>query len=120
MRQTFNEAVYSALKLLPLEEQNKVYELSVYESGQAACEVGFWFLDRKHASRVDENKVTCPVLVIGAEKDKITPPSVVRRVANKYKAVSTYKEFPNHAHWVIGEPGWQEVAGYVADWLKRV
>ena len=54
------------------------------------------------------------------EKDKITPPSVVGRVANKYKAVSTYKEFPNHAHWVIGEPGWQEVAGYVADWLKRV
>ena len=34
-------------------------------------------------------------------EDHITPASVVRKVARKYKAVSTYKEFENHAHWVI-------------------
>ena len=36
-----------------------------------------------------------------------------------YKAVSTYKEFPNHAHWVIGEPDWQEIANYASEWLNQ-
>jgi pimeloyl-ACP methyl ester carboxylesterase len=119
-RQTFDEAVYSMLQLLPPEEQRKVYNRFVYESGRAASEVGFWFFDPKAASKVDEKKVSCPVLVISGSKDKITPASVVRKVADKYKAASTYKEFPNHAHWVIGEPDWQEIATYASEWLNQV
>jgi len=65
------------------------------------------------ASRVDDAKVTCPVLVVAGAQDRITPASVVRKVAQKYKAVSTYKEFANHAHWVVAEPRWQEVAEYI-------
>ena len=69
---------------------------------------------------VDPSSVTCPVLVIAGAEDRITPVSVVRKVAAKYKAVSTYKEFENHAHWVVGEPGWQEIAEFAADWIDRV
>jgi len=119
MRQTFNEAVYSMLQLMTTEEQKKLFSKFVYESARAACEIGFWFLDPKGAAKVDESKVTCPVLVIGATQDKITPVSVVRKVADKYKAVSTYKELANHAHWVIGEPGWQEITEYISDWLSK-
>jgi len=117
-RQTFNEAVYSMLQLLTAEEQRKTYSRFVYESGRAAAEIGFWYLDKKGASKVDEKKVSCPVLVIAGSQDKITPASVVRKVANKYRAVSTYKEFPDHAHWVVGEPGWEEIADYAYTWLK--
>ncbi len=120
MRQTFSEAVYSMLHLLPPNEQKEAYSRLVYESGQAAYEIGFWPFDSKKASKVDETKVTCPMLVIAGTEDRITPPIVVRQVAKKYRAVSTYKEFENHAHWVIGEPGWQEIAEYIAVWLKRV
>ena len=120
LRQTFNEAIYSMLQLLPVEEQKKIFDRFVCESGRAAFEIGFWFLDRKGASRVDEANVTCPVLVVAGGRDRITPASVVRKVAAKYRAVSTYKEFPNHAHWVIGEPYWQEVAEHVSHWLERV
>ena len=120
MRQTFKEAAYSMLQLLTVEEQKEVFSKFVYESGRAGAEIGFSFLDRKRATRVDESRVTCPVLVIGASQDRITPVSVVRKIADKYKTVSTYKEFANHAHWVIGEPGWQEIAEYVSDWLARV
>src|SRR5208282_897151 len=63
-------------------------------------------------------KVTCPVLVVAGGQDRIVPASVVRQVANKYKAVSTYKEFENQAHMVVTEPGWQEVAEHVAGWLR--
>jgi len=120
MRPTFKEATYSMLNLLPLEEQKEIYSKFVYESGRAGSEIGFWITDSKGAAKVDESKVTCPVLVIGASQDRITPVSVVRKIADKYSTVSTYKEFANHAHWVIGEPGWQEIAEYASDWLQQV
>jgi len=119
MRQTFDEAAYAMMHLLSPTEQKEAYDKFVYESGRAACEIGYWFFDGKKACRVDESKVTCPVLVIAGAQDRITPASVVRQVAKKYKAVSTYKEFGNHAHWVLGEPGWQEIAMYVKDWLEQ-
>jgi pimeloyl-ACP methyl ester carboxylesterase len=120
MRQTYNEAVYAILHRVPPHERREIYDRFVHESGRAACEVGYWFLDPRRASSVDESKVTCPVLVIGASEDRIVAASVARRVAHKYRAVSTYREFERHAHWVVGEPGWQEIAGYAARWLRQV
>ena len=119
-RVTFNEAKYSTLNLLPLDQQQEAYGRFVYDSGRAAAESGFWFLDSRRVSKVDESKITCPVLVIAGAKDRVTPVSVVRKVAKKYRAVSTYKEFENHSHWVLGEPAWQEIADYVAGWLRQV
>ncbi len=119
MRQTFDEAVYSMMHLLPAEEQKNSYEKFVYESGRAAFEIGFWLFDGRKAARVDASKVTCPVLVIAGKEDRITPSSVVKKVADKYKSVSSYRVFDHHAHWVVGEPGWQDVAAYVYDWLRQ-
>ena len=108
------------LHLLPIEEQKKVFERFVYESGRAASEIGFWLFDRRKAAAVDASKVICPVLIIGAGEDRITPVSVVRKVAEKYRRVATYKEFAGHAHWVVGEPGWEEIAEYVNEWLNQL
>ena len=116
----FEASVYAMLHLLPAEEQKAVYDRSVYESGRAAAEIGFWLFDFKGASKVDNSKVSCPILVVAGAEDRITPASVVRKVANKYKTVSTYKEFDNHAHWVIGEPGWEEIAAFASNWINQV
>lgn len=116
-RQTFGEAVYSMLFLLTPEQQRQAYDRFVFESGRAACEIGYWFLDPRDAARVDAARVTCPVLVIAGELDRITPAPVVRKVARKYRAVSTYREFAGHAHWVMGEPGWEAIAQFELDWL---
>ena len=118
-RQTFNEAVYSMMNNLETKEQKEAFSKFVYESGQAIFEIGLWFFDSKCAAKVDESKITCPVLVISGTDDKITPASVVQKVAEKYKTVSTYKEFSNHTHWVIGEHGWKEIAKFTASWLKE-
>jgi pimeloyl-ACP methyl ester carboxylesterase len=117
-RQSFTEAAYSLLHLLPEAEQKQVYDRFVFESGRATFEIGYWLFDRRGAARVDAARITCPVLVMGGSQDRVTPASVVRRVARRYQAVSTYREFPNHAHWVVGEPGWEKVAGYALTWLK--
>lgn len=119
-RLTFNEASYSMMHLLPEDEQKEFYNSLVWESGRAAAETGFWMFDSKGASKVQESQVNCPVLIISGTEDRIVPSSVVRKVAKKYKAVSTYKEFENHAHLTMLEPGWEEVAEFVSNWLDQV
>lgn len=116
-RQTFDEAVYSMLHLMPAAMQREIYARFVYESGRAAGEIGFWIFDGQKASAVDARKVQCPVLVISGKQDRITPAAVHRQIAKKYKA--DLKVFENHAHWLVMEPGWEDVAGYAAEWLKR-
>jgi non-heme chloroperoxidase len=117
---TFQEAVYSALHLVPLQEQKIIFDQMAYESGRVIFEIGFWLMDSTHAARVDETRVNCPMLVIGAKEDRIVPASVVRQVAKKYARVATHREFEGHAHWVVGEPGWEDIAGYAADWLQKL
>jgi len=117
VRPTFGEASYSMLHLLPEAERRRIYDRMVYDSGRAIFEIGYWFLDAHGASRVDESKLGCPVLVVAGAEDRITPAWFVRQVARKYGTVSTYREFDGHAHWVVGEPGWERVAAYVGDWL---
>lgn len=119
-RLTFSEAVYAMMHLLPEHERRRVYKRLVHESGRAAFEIGFWLLDPRRAARVDESQITCPVLVVAGAEDRITPAVVVRKIAEKYEKISTYREFPNHAHWVLGEPGWQEIATHVHNWLRSV
>lgn len=116
MRIPFGAAVEAMLLMFPDEEQRETYDKFVYESGRAAREIGFWLLDPGKAAKVDEKRVTCPVLVIAGEEDRITPASVVAQVAKKYGAA--FKAFPRHAHFVISEPGWGEIAEYVYLWLQ--
>lgn len=113
----YSEAVYSTFHLLPEAEQKEAYGNMVWDSGKAIFEIGYWMLDSRGAARVDASRVICPVLVLTGTQDRITPVSVVRKVAQKYRAVATYKEFDNHAHWIVGEPGWEEVAKYALAWL---
>lgn len=119
-RQTFDEAAFSMLNMMPPESRKTIFNTFVYESGRATSEIGFWFFDSKRAAGVDESKIRSPILVVGGAQDRITPVSVTRKVAEKYKGVSTYREFTDHAHWVIGEPGWEAIAEFVAGWLHQV
>ena len=118
--QNFNEAVYSLLNLMPTDQQKTTFDKFVYESGRAATEMGLSFLDPHKTSSVDAAKVKCPVLVVAGSEDRITPATVVENIAQKYEPLSTYKCFENHAHWVIEEPGWQKIAGFVSEWLDDI
>lgn len=118
LKPTFKGMVYSCLHLMDKDEQKKIFKRLAYESGRAACEIGFWFFDYRGASRVDESMIKCPMLIIGAGEDRITPVSIIKKIAEKYSEAS-YKEFPSHAHWVIGQPGWEDIADYINNWLKE-
>ncbi len=118
-RPSFNGFVNSVAHLLPASQQKAIYDRLSWESGRVKIEIGFSMFYQNPPTEVDDSKITGPMLVIGSTQDRITPISLVNKVAKKYSAVSTYKVFPNHAHWIIGEEGWREVAEYIADWLKN-
>jgi pimeloyl-ACP methyl ester carboxylesterase len=116
-RLKFGDAVFAMMHLLPPDEQKLIFEKGVSESGRAAREIGFWLFDWRMASRVKPETVKCPMLIIGAEKDRITPAKVTRKVAEKYSHVAKYKEYPAHAHYIIRESGWEQVAEDISQWL---
>lgn len=118
-RPTFADAAAALLGHLPGDQQSSVYERLVHESGRAACEAGFWFLDPRAAKSVDASRIACPVLVVAGDEDALHPPSMMRKVAQRYEPHSTYLELPGHGHWLVGEPGWQEIAERIADWLDE-
>jgi non-heme chloroperoxidase len=119
VKSSFASTSYSALHLLSEKERREVYDRYVYESGRVVFEMGFSFLDPRKASHVAEEKIAVPMVVVCGAEDRITPASVSRRIAHKYKDVATYMEFPRHAHWIFGEPGWEKVAGNIHFWLTQ-
>jgi pimeloyl-ACP methyl ester carboxylesterase len=75
------------------------------------------WLDSKRATAVDPRLVTVPLLFIAAEKDRLTPPGVVRRAARYFGKIADCVEYPDQGHWVVGQPGWQRIANDVVTWL---
>jgi pimeloyl-ACP methyl ester carboxylesterase len=56
-----------------------------------------------------------PVLVLGAEKDAIFSVATTRRIAAAYDVEPIL--FPNMAHDMMLEQGWERVADAIADWV---
>jgi pimeloyl-ACP methyl ester carboxylesterase len=57
------------------------------------------------------------VLCIAGARDRINPPATVRGIARRYRSLGSFAEIPNHSHWLIGEPGWENIAQRVLDFF---
>lgn len=115
----FEDAARFVFNNLCAEDREAVYRTLTWESGRAAAEMGLWFLDRGGSARVDPSRITCPVLVVGASLDRITPVTMARRTAESYGGAAAYREFGDFAHWVLSEPGWEGIARDIQGWLER-
>ena len=112
-------ALHSLDKLSPA-ERNSTFSRFVPESGLATFEVMHWTLDQKRAARVSPRDVACPILCLAGAGDRINPPSTVRRIAGRYRGNVRFEVLDNHSHWLIGEPGWEDVASRAIEWLDVV
>jgi hypothetical protein len=68
------------------------------------------------------NDDRAPLLFIAGGKDHIMPPAVNRSNAKHYSkssALTDYQQFPDRAHYTIGQPGWEEVADYALSWATE-
>jgi alpha-beta hydrolase superfamily lysophospholipase len=59
--------------------------------------------------------VTTPLLVLGADDDGATSRKEVRATARAYGTEAEF--FPNMGHDMMLEPGWQDVAERIHEWL---
>jgi pimeloyl-ACP methyl ester carboxylesterase len=69
--------------------------------------------------KIDLSKPHGPLLLIGGERDEIIPADLCRKNAEAYDKPASFHEFKGRSHYICGEPGWQEVAETVADWLEQ-
>jgi len=116
IKQNFKEVAYSMFNQLPIAQQKETFKKLSYESGRAFFEMGFWFFDKNKTTMVKE--ISSPLLIVAGNKDRLTSPAAIKKIANKYRGNVVYKEFANRAHWLIEEEGWQEIAEYIVGWLE--
>ena len=107
---TFSRYVMNGM---PEESRKSLYQSLVYESGQAAWDIKYGKIE------VNFNDLACPMLIIGCEKDRIVPPKVAEDIGKKIRHcdynVWTYPQF---AHWIQLESGWEEPAQHILEWIK--
>ncbi|WP_374534349.1 alpha/beta hydrolase [Phenylobacterium sp.] len=86
------------------------------ESGRALYETLNWWLDPFMTTSLAVGSGRAPCLVLGGERDVAHPPATVRQTASRMDA--TFIEAPGMSHWLLGEPGWREVADIALGWLE--
>lgn len=74
------------------------------------------------AAHIDVEQSHAPLLFISGSDDQIIPPSLNQKNVKAYTdedSITEFKEFPARGHAICIQPGWEEVAEYVAAWLSK-
>jgi pimeloyl-ACP methyl ester carboxylesterase len=122
LRMSLASFAYGWAHTLPPDEQRLAWEGYIVPSPGRP----FWQNVLSFASdltKVDfRNAKRAPLLLTAGSADRSIPPGMNRDNWEKYRgsgAVTELKEFPGRSHWVIKQPGWEEVAGYAIEWVER-
>lgn len=88
--------------------------------GRPLFQAAFANFNPHAATRIDfENDDRAPLLVVAGANDHVSPPAINRTIAklqHRSRSITAYKEFPGRTHFILGQPGWEEVADFVLDW----
>ncbi len=95
---------------VPLEELQAYYRLMQPESQRAMWDMTFFDLPHLRRER-------CPqMLVLGAERDILVPPSQAEQAAHAYGVEAEI--FAGMAHVMMLEADWQKVADRIIEWVR--
>jgi pimeloyl-ACP methyl ester carboxylesterase len=95
---------------IPVEDRDRWFPRFIADSGRAARQIA------TGAAKVDPEAITCPVLVVSCEHDRISPPSIQPALVKRYGAA--HLPVAGHAHLVAIEPGWEAVEAAILDRLE--
>jgi pimeloyl-ACP methyl ester carboxylesterase len=104
-----------SLSRMPKPERDMVLKGLRCESARALRETLNWWLDPFMTTSVGPGNLGIPALAIAGETDLVHPPATVRLTAERVGAC--FVQMPRMSHWLLGEPGWEEVADQVLRWL---
>jgi pimeloyl-ACP methyl ester carboxylesterase len=108
----------TTLDRLARDDARRVFARFVPESGRAIREAMQWWTDHSMASQAPVYRIAAPVLGLAGGRDRVNPPSTVRRVIARFPAGQAhFHDFSAMSHWLIGEPEAPEVAALTLQWL---
>jgi pimeloyl-ACP methyl ester carboxylesterase len=109
----------TTLDRLSKDDARQAFARFVPESGRAIREAVQWWSDHSMASQAPVYKISAPVLGLAGGKDRVNPPSTVRRVIGRFpNGQAHFHEFPEMSHWLIGEPEAPDVAKLTLQWFE--
>lgn len=109
----------STLDRLSREDARRTFARFVPESGRVIREAVQWWSDHAMASQAPVYRISAPVLGLAGGRDRVNPPSTVRRVLARFPdGQAHFHEFEEMSHWLVGEPEANEVAALTLQWLE--
>jgi pimeloyl-ACP methyl ester carboxylesterase len=87
------------------------------ESAMAVRETLNWWLDPFMTTSVGPGAIAAPSLVISGQGDVVHSAATAKAVADRIGA--SFKIMPGMSHWLVGEPGWEQVAEITLAWLAE-
>jgi pimeloyl-ACP methyl ester carboxylesterase len=121
-RMSFKNFQWGWVHTLSEPEQRAAYERHVIPTS------GRLFLQALLAPLTDttqvnyRNSLRAPLLIIAGALDRTVEARMNLANFRKYAratAVTDYREFPGRTHWIVGQPGWEEVADHALEWLAK-
>jgi pimeloyl-ACP methyl ester carboxylesterase len=97
-------------------ERRALFERLTPESGLAIFETLNWWLDPFMTTLARPERIGAPILVISGARDVIHPTATARDTARRLGA--RLDVMGKMSHWLIGEPGWEDVADNCLAWLS--
>jgi alpha-beta hydrolase superfamily lysophospholipase len=67
-----------------------------------------------------DNPNRAPLLLIAGDEDRTVAPAMVQANYKKQQhapSLTEFKSFPGRSHFLFAEPGWEEVADYIIEWV---
>jgi alpha-beta hydrolase superfamily lysophospholipase len=109
---------WGVLNRVPAAKHQGIFAGTVYDSGGVYADLAYPDRDPHRIAFIDETKITIPILTIGGGRDRATPVAGVRKVGEKYARIGgDYREYAENAHWIVDEPGTDQVIADIAAWL---
>ncbi|MEM7435288.1 MAG: alpha/beta hydrolase [Myxococcota bacterium] len=116
----FDTMVKFGLNKLDPADQRRAFDQLGPESGRAMFELFFWMFDENQTTKVDYDRIDCPVLMVSGSEDLAVPPSTARGIAERYSSEVTFHEAAGYGHYLMLEPEWEKIAALCAAWIDDV
>jgi pimeloyl-ACP methyl ester carboxylesterase len=112
---SFKRFQYAFVNDMPLVEQRAAFERYIVPESRHIPRDSLF-------AKIDFRKPHAPLLLIAGGNDHIIPPGLNKTNYRKYtdrSSITDFKEFPGRNHFILGQPGWEEVADYCMDWISK-
>ena len=121
---TVDQFRYGFGNAVSAEESQQLYDRwAIPSPGKPLFEAAMANFTPGSPAKVDTKRVDRgPLLLTAGGRDHTVPATIskqTQRLYRKSSAVTELKEFPDRGHSLGIDSGWEQVADYALDWLKR-